>query len=714
MSKSMWLAVLVSLFVPLLSAAPPAQAKGAKGSNPLLEEWTTPFGVPPFGEIREEHYLPAFEEAIARQRAEVRAIAGSKEAPTFGNTIEALERSGQLRDRVSAVFYGLLSAETNDEHQETAKRVAPMLSALSDDILLDPRLFARVRAVYEKRETLDLDPERRMLLKETYQDFVRGGANLDKKGKKKLREIHSELALLGVKFSDNVLGDTNAYRLVLEKAEDLAGLPESVVAGAADAAKAAGLEGKWVFTLQAPSLWPFLQYADNRELRRRILTAYVTRGAHGDERDNREIVSRIASLRAEKARLLGYPTYAHFVLEKNMAKTPDGVYGLLRQLWTPALQAAKKEADDLRTMIRKEGGDFALEPWDWRYYTEKLRKERYDIDDQAIRPYFELERVRDGAFRLATRLFGISFTERKDVPTYHPEVRAFEVRDADGSHLGVLLVDYHPRPGKRGGAWSGRYRDQWIEDGKNVRPVVNNVGNFSRPAGGKPALLSLEEVETLFHEFGHGLHSLLSDCRYRNLSGTSVPRDFVELPSQIMENWVLEPEFLKIYARHYETGEPIPDELVAKIRQARRFNEGFATTEYLAASFLDMDWHGLGGPEPRGADAFESASLGKIGLIPEIVVRYRSPYFNHIFGGGYAAGYYSYVWSEVLDADAFEAFREKGIFDEKTARSFRENVLERGGSEDPMVLYKRFRGREPSVEPLLERRGLISEKPAEN
>jgi peptidyl-dipeptidase Dcp len=705
MPKLLLLAGLLSLACPALASGPSAPAKS---SNPLLEDWTTPFGVPPFDRIKESHYLPAFKEAVARQRKEVRAITRIEDPPTFANTVEALERSGQLLDRASGVFFGLLSAETNERHQATAKKVAPMLAAMRDDIALDEALFRRVKAVWEARETLDLDPERRMLLKRTYRDFVRGGANLDAKGKKRLRAINSDLSVLGVRFGENVLADTNGYRLVVEKREDLSGLPGSLVAGAADAAEAAGLPGKWVFTLQAPSIWPFLQYADDRELRRQILTAYTHRCDHGDEHDNKAILSKIAALRAEKARLLGYPTYADFVLEENMAGKADKVYALLSRLWTPALAVAKKDEEVLEARIREDGLSFKLEPWDWRYYAEKVKKARYDVDEEAVRPYFELDHVRDGAFYVAGRLYGLSFSERKDIPTYNPEVRAYEVKDADGSHLGVLMLDYHPRPGKRNGAWSGRYRDQWIEDGRDVRPIVNNVANFPRPAGGAPSLLSLEETETLFHEFGHGLHSLMSRCRYRSLSATAVPRDFVELPSQIMENWALEPEVLKVYARHYKTGEPIPDELIAKIKKARQFNEGFNTVEYLAASFLDMDWHTMAGPGERDPIAFEQASLAKIALIPEIVVRYRSPYFTHVFGGsgGYAAGYYGYIWAEVLDADAFQAFKEKGLFDPATARSFRTNILERGGTEEPIVLFKRFRGREPSVEPLLERRGL--------
>jgi peptidyl-dipeptidase Dcp len=700
-----WLApvVLALAALPVLgqqAAAPPAPA------NPFFEAWTAPFGVPPFGQIKEAHYLPAFKEGIARERKEIDAIVNGPEAPTFTNTLEALDQAGEFLDRVQIVFYGQLSAETNDALQGIAKEVAPMLSALNDDINLNETLFARVQGVWEKRDALKLTQEQKKLVEERYKDFVRGGANLDAKGKERLRAINTELSLIGLKFGDNVLKETNSFRLVIEKKEDLAGLPLGVVSAAADGAKGAKLEGKWVFGLQAPSIWPFLQYADNRELRRQILTGYITRGDHGDASDNKAILSRIAALRAEKAELLGYKTWADFVLDRNMAKVPAKVYGLLDQLWTPALGVAHKEAVDIQAAIKASGQEFKLEPWDWRYYSEKVKKARYDFDEEALRPYFKLDNVREGAFYVANRLYGITFTERTDIPKYHPEVRTFEVKDADGSHLGVFMTDYHPRPGKRGGAWSGRYRDQYFKDGKDVRPIVVNVCNFSRPTGDTPALLSLEEVETLFHEFGHGLHSLFSRVHYKGVS--RVPRDFVELPSQIMENWVLEPEVLKVYAKHWKTGEVIPSELVAKIDRARRYGQGFASVEYLAASYLDMDWHTLTEPKEQDAVTFESAAMAKIHMMPEIIVRYRSPYFSHIFGpgGGYSSGYYSYIWAEVLVADAFQAFKEKGIFDQVTAKSFRTNILERPGTEDAMTVYVRFRGHEPSVEPLLVKRGL--------
>lgn len=677
------------------------------GSNPFFKEWTTPFGAPPFPEIANEHFPPALQKGIDENRSEVEAIANSAEPPTFANTLEALDASGELLDKVSAVFFNLTNAETNDRLQAINREFAPKLSALQDDILLNEKLFARVKQVWERRSQLGLNAEQLRLVEETYKEFVRGGANLAAEQKKRLREVNAELSVLSVRFGDNVLKETNTYRLTAEKKEDLAGLPESAVAAAAEAAKAAGQPGKWTFTLHAPSIWPFLSYSANRELRRQILAAYTKRGDNGDAQDNKQILARIAALRVERSALLGYKSHADFALEERMAKDPAKVYALLNQLWTPALAMSQREARDLQALAAASGDKLKLEPWDWRYYAEKLKKERYALDENELRPYFTLDNVRQGSFYVANKLYGLTFTERTDIPKYHPDVRVFEVKDADGSHLGVFLADYHPRPGKRAGAWSSRYRGQRFRNGKDVRPVVVNVCNFTRPAAGQPALLNLEEVETLFHEFGHGLHALLSRIHYGGLSGT--PRDFVELPSQIMENWALEPEVLKIYAKHYRTGQAIPDELVARIKKAEKFNQGFLTVEYLAASFLDMDWHTLTAPKEQDPIAFEKASLARIHMPEEIVVRYRSPYFQHIFSGGYSAGYYSYIWSEVLDSDAFQAFKEKGLFDPATARSFRRNILERAGSVDAMEMYKAFRGREPSVEPLLVKRGLKPE-----
>jgi peptidyl-dipeptidase Dcp len=700
MRTRLMLPLLLVLTMPSISAAqtPPPE-------NPLLAEWTTPFGVPPFDRFREEHFLPAYREAIARHAAEVAAIAGSKDAPTFANTVVALDEAGELLARVGAVFGGLSSAETTPGLQAIARETTPLVTAHRDDVLLDAALFRRVKAVWDARATLALAPDQARLLEYTYKDFVRGGALLSAADQQRLRAINTELAAASVTFRDNLLHDTNAFQLVIEQRADLAGLPERVVAGAAEAAAKAGQPGKWLFTLQAPSLWPFLQYADNRELRQRMFEAYTARADHGDASDNKAVLTRIASLRAERARLLGFASHADFMLAESMAKTPAAVDDLLERLWKPATRMAAREAADLAAAARADGKDFTLAPWDWFYYTEKIRKARYDVDEAALRPYFTLDNVRDGAFRVATRLYGITFTERKDLPTYNAEVRAFEVKDADGSHLAILYTDYFPRPGKRGGAWSGRYRDTYVRDGHEVRPVVVNVCSFSRPTGDDPALLSLEEVETLFHEFGHALHSMLSRVHYRGVSRT--PQDFVELPSQIMENWAREPEVLRTFARHFRTGEVIPDSLVQRMTAARRFNQGFATTEYLAACLLDMRWHTLAAPVASlDPTAFENAAMAKIGMPSLIVPRYRSPYFQHVFAGGYSAGYYSYVWAEVLDADAFEAFKAKGLFDPATARAFRTEILEKGGSEDAMTMYRRFRGHEPSVKPLLARRGL--------
>ncbi len=675
-------------------------------SNPFYQEWETPFGVPPFDQIEEAHYLPVFRKGMQQQKREIREIVDTPEAPTFANTIEALERSGKLLRKVSNVFYNLTSAYATDRIQAISKKVAPLLSQHNDDILMNNQLFRRVLDVYEQREALEFTTEQATLLDKYYKDFVRGGAGLGEEQQARLREINQELAELSVQFGENLLKENNRFELVIEDESDLAGLTEDVISTAAETAQERGHEGKWVFTLHKPSLIPFLQYSDRRDLREKMFTAYINRGNHGDELDNKEIVSRMASLRVERARLLGYATHAHYILKENMAKTPQNVYDLLHQLWNPALKRAQQEARDLQQMISDEGKNFQLQPWDWWYYAEKLKKARYELDDEILRPYFPLEQVRQGIFEVANKLYGLTFEEQTDVPKYHEEVQVFEVKESDGSHVGLLYTDYFPRDTKRGGAWMNAYREQSRLYNEEVTPVITNVFNFSEPTGGKPALLSFEEVQTMFHEFGHALHGLLSDCTYPRLSGTSVPRDFVELPSQIMENWAAEPAVLKSYARHYQTGEPIPDALIDKIRNARLFNQGFATVEYLAASYLDMDWHTLTEPKEYDVLEFEKHSMETIGLIPEIVVRYRSPYFQHIFVSGYSAGYYSYIWAEVLDADAFQAFRETSLFDRATADAFRENILAAGGTEEPMVLYKRFRGAEPNIEPLLERRGL--------
>jgi peptidyl-dipeptidase Dcp len=674
--------------------------------NALLGDWSTPFETPPFDAIREEHFKPAFEKAMTEHLEEVAAITESSDPPTFENTVEALEYSGRLLDRINHVFSNLNSAHTNDEMQALAKEINPRRAQHRDDILLNEALFARIKTVYEARDERDLSTEQNKLLDETYRDFVRGGANLSADEKTRLREINEEISRLATQFGENLLKEMNAITLLIDSEEDLAGLPPSVRDAAAETAAAQGHAGMWGFTLQRTSWTPFLQSSERRDLREKLYTAYTNMGNNDNEFDNKAIAARVAALRAERSALLGYDTHADFVLEKNMAERPERVFELLDKLWKPALAKAKRERSELQALVEAEGGDFELQSWDWWFYAEKLREAKYDFDEQAVKPYLELDSVRQAAFDVAHKLFGISFEARDDVPVYHPDVEAYEVKDADGSHLALYYVDYFARESKRGGAWMNNYREQWKEDGRDIRPIVSNVCNFSKPSPGQPALLSLDEASTLFHEFGHAIHGILANGSYDSLSGTNVPRDFVELPSQMMENWAFAPEVLPSYARHYETGEPIPDELVAKLQKVKQFNQGFATTEYLAASILDMKWHTLKDAAEKAALDFEDEVTKQIGLIPEVVTRYRTPYFRHIFSGGYAAGYYSYIWAEVLDADGFEAFKQAGLFDPELARSYRENILEAGGTEPPMDLYKRFRGAEPSIDPLLKKRGL--------
>jgi peptidyl-dipeptidase Dcp len=685
----------------------PASAAGVE-TNPFFVEWTTPFATPPFPAIKDAHFMPAFEEGMARQKKEVDAVASSAEPPTFANTVEALERTGELLTRVGNVFYALTDNNTNETLQKIEGEVAPLLAQHGDDIILNDKLFQRVKTVWEGRGELVLNAEQARLLEKTYKAFVRNGAALEGEKKAELRKINEELAVLTVKSGENVLKEDNNFMLVLETQEDLAGLPQDVVASAAETAQIKGLDGKWVFTLHKPSCIPFFQYSARRDLREKLFRAFIRRGDNNNEYDNKTILSKIAALRVKRAQLLGYRTHADYVLEENMAKTPASVYQFLDRLWSPALTMAKTEAGELQALIDKEGEGFRLEPWDWWYCAEKLKKAKYELDDEALRPYFELTAVRRGAFDVAGKLWGIRFEPRADIPVYHPDVEVFEVKEADGRHIGILYTDYFPRPSKRGGAWSGAVREQSVRDGRKVTPIIFNVGNFTKPTAEKPSLITFEEARTLFHELGHALNDLLSDVTYESLSGTNVSRDFVELGSQIMENWAGDPEVIKTYAKHYQTGEPIPQELVDRIKRADLFNQGFATVEYLAACYLDMDWHTLAEPVEQDAIAFENASMKKIGLIPEIIVRYRSPYFQHIFSGGYSAGYYSYIWCEVLDADAFQAFKETSLFDRATAQRFREDIYAKGGSEDPLALYVRFRGREPEVEPLLRRKGFLN------
>lgn len=674
--------------------------------NPLLKPYETPFNVPPFDRIKVEHFLPAFKEAIQQQENEINKIINNAAIPTFSNTIEALENSDILLSEIAGVFYNMLSANTSKELQEIAQEIAPLLSQHNDNILLNKQLFERIKYVYDRRNELKLSPEKMTLLEETYKRFIRGGAGLDEEKQKRLREINERLSVLSLKFGNNLLAETNNFKLIIENEEDLAGLPENIISTAYETAQKNGFEGKWMFTLHNPSIIPFLQYSEKRDLREKILTAYMNRGNNYNENDNKDIILEIVNLRIEKANLLGYKSHADFRLEETMAKTPENVFKLLNQLWIPSIETAKKEAEELQKLIDKENGNFKLQPWDWRYYTEKLRKEKYDIDEDLLRPYFELNSVKEGVFKLANILFGLTFKPRNDIPKYNEEVQTYEVLDSDGSHICIYYLDFHPRSNKRGGAWMSNYREQYIYKGKKVNPIICNVFNFTRPTKDSPALLTLDEVETLFHEFGHALHGMLSKCEYKSISGTNVPRDFVELPSQIMENWALEPEVLEFYAKHYQTGEQIPVELLKKLEESSKFNQGFITTEYLAACYLDMAYHTLTDKLSEDILTFESNTMKQIGLIPEILPRYRTTYFNHIFNSGYSAGYYSYIWAQVLDADAFEKFKEDGIFNKNTAESFRKNILEKGGSEDPMILYIRFRGKEPDIKPLLKRKGM--------
>lgn len=677
-----------------------------KQGNPFFEDYNTPYGAVPFDKISIEHYMPAFVEGMNQHKLEIDAIAGNPEAPTFDNTIAAMDYSGELLNKVSSVFFNLTSSHTNDEMQAIAQELSPLLSEHEDNIRLNAPLFKRIESLYKNRDNLNLNTEQQRLLEKYYKNFVRSGAALNESQQERLRQINKEMSLLTLQYSDNVLKETNAYRLIIDNEKDLSGLPQAVVDAAAEAAAEADLSGKWVFTLHNPSRLPFLQYADNRELRERILKAYYMRGDNNNEADNKEIVRKLVNLRVEKAQMLGYNTFAEYVLEETMAKNPKNVYDFLDGIWPKALQQAQKEVKELQQLIDSEGGKFKLEAWDWWYYAEKLRKEKYQLDEEELKPYFEMQSVREGLFTVANKLFGINLKPINNVPIYHPDVEVFEVTDADGSHLGLFYSDYFPRESKRGGAWMSNFREQYLKDGQNIRPHIYNVGNFTKPSGDTPSLLSLDEVETMFHEFGHALHGMLSQCSYPGLSGTNVTRDFVELPSQIMENWCMHPEVLKMYARHYKTGESMPDALIEKLQRAATFNQGFITTELMSAAYLDMYWHDLSEQKDFDVNQFETEVLNRIGLIPEIVVRYRSTYFNHIFNNNYHAGYYSYLWAEVLDADAFQAFVENGLFDQKTATAFRQNILERGGTDDPMNLYRKFRGADPDPKALLERRGI--------
>lgn len=681
-------------------------------TNPLLEQPNTPFGVPAFDKVKIEHYLPAFEEAIRQNKAEIDAIVNNEDAPTFENTIVALDRSGLLLDRVTGVFFNVLEADGNDEMNAIAEQVSPMLSELSDGIILNDALFQRVKAVYDEREQLGLNAEQMRLVTQTYKAFADNGVNLPEDKKERLKEINQELGLLSLKFGNNVVAETNSddvKRFITDEAL-LAGLPESAKAAAAEEAEAAGHPGEWLFTPKRTSFTPVLQYCENRELRKQLLMDYTTRGNHDNENDNKAVIIREMELRIERAKLFGYDNPADYILADCMAKNHQTVDAFLASVWAPSLEAAKREAAELQALLEQDLPGEKLQPWDWWFYAEKLRKAKYDLDEEELKPYFELNNVRKGAFGVATKLYGLQFEKLENMPVYNPEVEVFKVTEADGSLVGILYTDYFPRAGKRPGAWMNNILPQYIDaEGVDHRPVIINVGNFNKPTAGNPSLLSMDDVETLFHEFGHALHGLLSKAHYKSLSGTNTPRDFVELPSQFMENYAYEPEVLKTYAFHYETGEVIPDELIEKINKASAFNQGFVTTELLSASILDMDFHELTSAEGLDVNAFEAESLKKMGMIDEIIVRYRPTFYNHIFTTGYEAGYYSYTWSAVLDADAFAAFKETGdLFEAETAKRFR-HLLEQGGTRDAQELYLEFRGKEADPKYLLIRKGFVKE-----
>ncbi len=675
--------------------------------NPFFSEFATPFQVPDFDNIDTTHYLPAFMEGIKQHNAEIAAIADNTEEPTFDNTILPFDKSGKMLTRVGKVFFNVMEAHTNDQLKSIANTMSPILSKHSDDIAMNAKLFGRIKAIYDKRNESDFDAQQIRVVEKYYRDFERQGANLSNEQQDELRKINEELSMLSLRFGENQLAETNKnFQLVVDNKADLDGLPDDAISAAAEAAANADMKDKWVFTLAKPSLIPFLQYANNRDLREKIYRGYFMRGNNDNANDNKAILADMVRLRADKAKLLGFENFAAYVIDENMAKTPANVDAFLSKLMVAALPVAKAELAEMQKIADKEGGNFKLQSWDWWYYAEKLRKQKFDLDENELKPYFSLENVRNGMFDVAGKLYGITFSKVTNLPVYHKDVETYVVKEADGSHLGVMYLDYYPRAEKRGGAWCTDFQSAGWENGKKVDPVISIVCNFTPPTGDLPALLNWDETSTLFHEFGHGLHGLFTQGKYSRTAG-NVPQDYVELPSQIMENWAAEPEVLRMYAKHYKTGEVIPDNLIEKIEKSGLFNQGFVTVEYLAASILDLDYHKLTSPAKVEAAAFEKDAMAKIGLIDEIIPRYRSTYFAHIFSGGYAAGYYVYIWAAVLDADAFDYFKSSGdIFNRDLAAKFRKHCLAEAGDDAGMVQYEKFRGQEPSLDPLLKRRGL--------
>lgn len=680
-----------------------------KQKNPFLSEYDTPYDIPPFDKITYADYLPALKAGIEQQKSAVEAIAGNTEAPTLENTIIALDHSSPILDKVCAVFFNLDESNSSPEMNAIGEEFYPLLSKHSDEIAMNPRLFERIKVLYDNRDKMNYSKAQRLLIEKSYESMVRNGALLDEANKSELKELNGKLADLYLKFNKNLLSATNAFSIVVDNKEELKGLPATSIAVAAEEAAKRGLEGKWVFTLHAPSRLPLLQYADNRDLREKMYKGYTTLASSG-EYNNYPVIAEILKVRARKAKLLGYDTYADYMTANVMAKNVANAEELLMQIWKPAIARVNEEVAEMQSLSNKEGNTFTIAPWDYYYYAEKVRKDKFNLDEDEVRQYFHIDNVRKGIFEMAHRLYGVTFTEMPDAPKYYPEVTVYDVKDADGKHVAVFMTDYFTRSSKRHGAWMSEFKGSFIDGDKVERPIIFNVCNFTPPTADTPSLLTLDEVETMFHEFGHGLHGMLSRAEYKSQAGTNVDRDFVELPSQIHEHWAMEPEMLKMFAKHYKTGETIPDDLISKLQAASTHNQGFTTTELAGAALLDLQWGKLTDTDNVDVEGFEKAVADKLNMPKEVQYRYRSPYFKHIFGSdGYASGYYTYLWAEVLDTDGFELFSEKGIFDPATAKAFKENVLEAGGSDDPMELYIKFRGKKPTPEALLRNRGLINE-----
>ena len=707
MSKKFIHVITLSIIALASCTTKQEQQADTKAENPFLKAYETPFEVPPFDKIQNEHYLPAFEAGMKEQLAEIDAIVNNEAEPDFQNTILPYDKSGAILDRVSSVFFNMLECDSDDEMQKLAEQILPMMSKHGDEIAMNPKLFERIDYVYQHRNETGLDDQQIRVVEKYHDDFIRSGAGLDAEKQAELSKINERLSTLSLQFGNNLLKENERFRLVVDNEADLAGLPQSSIVAAAEQAKADGNEGKWAFTLSKPSLIPFLQYAENRDLREKIYRGYFMKGDYNDEYDNKAIINEMCKLRLQKAQLLGYDSWASYVLAPNMAHDVPTVDKFLDDIFVPAQELAKKELAEMQAIADAEGADFKIQSWDWWYYAEKLRVKKYAFDENQIKPYLALDSVRNGMFTAANKLYGVTFTKNSDLPIYYPGVETYEVKEANGDFLGILYLDYYPRESKSGGAWCTSFRESGYDiNGKKIYPVISLVMNFTPASGDTPALLNWDEAETMWHEFGHSLHSFFSDGLYDRTCG-NVPHDFVELPSQIMENWIAEPEVIRMYAKHYQTGEVMPDSLIEKIENSALFNQGFMTTELIAASILDMKFHEMTEVKDIDVDAFEKQAMDEIHLMPEILPRYRATYFSHIFDGGYSAGYYAYTWAEVLDKDAFNYFKSSGdLFNPEIAAAFRKNCLQECGNDEGMVQYRKFRGQDPSIEPYLKARGL--------